>query len=283
MKKTFGLFFGALLASGLIAQTTNTTPPSAASPATAYPPPPAKAEAKPASQKAAEKSAKKKSAPAKAAAKSPAKKLAEELRTIPLIPGTASVIASNVNVRGKAGFAGEILFRISKGATVTVIEEVMLKNSKEDEPSAWAKIAFPAGAHAWINGGFIDATNKTVKPKKLNVRGGAGENYSIIGTLEKGATIKEVQTKGDWMEIEAPPGAFAFVAAQYLKQEAPAIVSAPPTAPTPTPVTEPPPVAPTTEPPAPVVPTPPVVTPPVVKTAAPKASGVGGELKLKID
>ncbi|MSU57451.1 MAG: hypothetical protein EXS35_04600 [Pedosphaera sp.] len=236
------LFLGALLATSVLAQTTTSPVPTS---------PPPKAAAKSA-EKAAPKAAAKKSAPV------------EEFRTIPLVPGTASVIASNVNVRGKAGFVGEILFRVSKGASVTVIEEVKLKNSKEDEPSAWAKIGLPSGAHVWINSAFIDTTNKTVKPKKLNLRGGAGENYSIIGTLEKGAAVKEVQTKGDWMEIEAPPGAFAFVAAQYLKQEAPAIVSAPvppEPAPTPTPVTEPAPVAPTTEPPAPIVPTPPSLTP----------------------
>ena len=253
MKKNFCLMLGVLLTASLIAQTTN--PPATAS----TNPPPAKADSKAASKK---KTAKK--APPKSSAK-----LADELRTIPLVAGPASVIASNVNIRGRAGFIGEILFRINKGDNVTVIEEVRLKNSKDDEPSAWAKIALPAGARTWINTSFVDPTTKAVKPKKLNLRGGPGENYSVIGTLERGATVKEVSVKGDWMEIEAPPGAFAFVAAQYLKQEAaPAIVAAPTTTeppPTQAPVTEPPPVAATTTdttPPPPVVtPTPPTLAP----------------------
>lgn len=242
MKKNFGLLLGALLTTSLLAQT-----------------PPAKPETKPV--------AKSKAAPA---AKPVAKKtsLADELRTIPLVAGPAAVIASNVNVRGRAGLIGEVLTKISKGSMVTVIEEVTLKNSKADEPSAWAKIVLPPGARVFVNATFIDPATKTVKPKKLNLRGGAGENYSVIGTLEKGAAVKELSVKGDWMEIEPPSGAFAFVAAQYLKQEPPAIVVAPtpepaePT-PTPTPVTEPPAVAPvTTEPPAPAPAPAPVVPAP---------------------
>jgi uncharacterized protein YgiM (DUF1202 family) len=256
MKKNLCLLLGALLTTSLIAQT-NTTPPTTT-------PPPAKTETK---------AAPKKKAAAKSTAKAPAKKPVEELRTIPLVPGTASVIASNVNTRGKAGFAGEILFRINKGDTVTVIEEVKLKNSKEDEPSAWAKIALPAGAHAWVNTSFIES-NKTVKPKKLNVRGGPGENYSVIGTMERGAAVKEVSVKGDWTEIEPPPGAFAFVAAQYLKQEAaPAIVTAPKPPeqpPTSAPVTEPPPVAKTTTDTAPTATQPPEPPPtPATDTTPP--------------
>jgi uncharacterized protein YgiM (DUF1202 family) len=259
MKKNFCLFLGALLATSVLAQTTNLPP------APTSPPPPKKAGAKPAT--------KRKTAPAaKPAAKKPS--LADELRSIPLVPGPATVIASNVNVRGRSGLLGEVLTRITKGSTVTVIEEITLKHSKENEPSAWAKIASPAGARVYVNASFIDPATKTVKPKKLNLRGGAGENYSVIGTLEKGAAVKEISVKGDWMEIEPPAGAFAFVAAQYLKQEAPAIVAAAPKpaepAPTPTPVSEPAPVAaPTTEPPATTLtPAPPVTTPAPAPTPA---------------
>src|ERR1019366_2762818 len=98
--------------------------------------------------------------------------------------------------------------------------------------------------------------------EKLNLRSGPGENYSVIGILQRGDALKEVTTQGDWTEIEAPASAYAFVATQYLKQEA----SAPPTPtpaspePPPTPKTVPlaPPVAPAAQPP----PAPAVVAPP---------------------
>lgn len=238
MKKNLCLLLGVLLALGVSAQTNTNLPPISS-------PIPAK----------------KKSAAKAAPKKTPA---AAELRSIPLVPGTASVVASNVNVRGRAGLIGEVLSKINQGDTVTVIEEITLKRSKNDEPSAWAKINLPSGAHVWVNAIFIDEATKTVKPKKLNLRGGPGENYSIIGSLEKGAAVKEIQTRGAWVEIEPPAGAFAFVAAQYLKQETPA---APVPEPTPAPVVaavpEPATIAATTTE-TPTVPTTPPPTQPVV-------------------
>src|SRR5207249_707183 len=164
--------------------------------------------------------------------------------------------------------------RLTKGQTVMVLDEVTLKNSGPDEPSAWAKILLPPGAHVWVNTSFVDRTNKTVIPKKLNVRSGPSENHSVLGTLKRGDAVKEINVKGDWIEIEAPADAYAFVAAQYLKQEPPSVATttAPEPAPAPTTVPEPTPVAaPPAETPAPA----PVTTPatnapaPVVAEPAP--------------
>jgi len=175
-------------------------------------------------------------------------------RKRPLIAGPAIVIASNVNVRGQAGLKGEVITRVTKGQSVVVLEEVTLKKSAPDEPSAWAKIVFPTNGHVWVSGSFIDASNKTVVPKKLNVRGGPGENFSVLGTMKRGDAVQQLGAKGDWLEIEAPADAYAFVAAQYLKQEPaaqPPVASTEP-APAPATVAEAQPIAtPPTETPAP--------------------------------
>jgi uncharacterized protein YgiM (DUF1202 family) len=160
---------------------------------------------------------------------------------VPLVAGPAVVDANHVNVRGQAKLKSEIVARLNKGQPVTVLEEITHNLSAPDEPSAWAKILLPTNAHVWVNTPYIDATNKTVIPKKLNLRSGAGENYSVIGQLAHGDPIKDLGTKGNWTEIEAPTNAYAFVAAQFLKQEAPGTTPAAP--PTPTTVTEPPVVA----------------------------------------
>ena len=52
-----------------------------------------------------------------------------------------------------------------------------------------------------MNAKYIDATNNVVTAKKLNLRGGPGENYSVLGVIEKGAAVTTVTTKGDWMQI----------------------------------------------------------------------------------
>ena len=146
-------------------------------------------------------------------------------KPIVLVPGPATITGDNVNVRGRASFAGEILKRLKKGDAVNVIEQVYLARPKANEPAQWAKIGYPAGANVWVHSAFIEATNSAVKPKRLNMRGGPGENYSIVGVLAQGDSVKEISRKGVWIEIAPPDKAFAFVAAEYLKQDvtAPAV------------------------------------------------------------
>ncbi len=203
--------------------------------------------------------------------KKAAKKVALIEPTVALLPGTAEVAVSNLNVRGQAGLKGDFITHVSKGEMVTVLSQITLDKHKPDEPAQWAKIVVPASAHVWVNATFIDATNKTVLPKKLNLRAGPSEYHSVLGVIERGTVVNEIKTKGNWMQIDAPTNAFAFVAAMYLKQEASGTMATnvPPSAetePTPTPVEEAPPIVtePTNPPPAAEpepAPAPPVVAP----------------------
>ncbi|MGH7953927.1 MAG: SH3 domain-containing protein, partial [Limisphaerales bacterium] len=167
--------------------------------------------------------------------------------TVALVPGPAEVAANRVNVRGQAGLKGEVIARVKKGEVVTVLSQMNLKKHRADEPAQWAKIALPPGAHVWVDSQFINPADKTVEPKKLNLRAGPGENYSVIGTIERGTPVTEIAARGKWAEIEPPAGSYAFIAAMYLKQEASGTlaVNPPPsteTEPTPTPVPEPEPI-----------------------------------------
>lgn len=218
------LTLGVMLAMSAVAQNnTNTLPPIPA-------PSPAVAPAvEPAPSAAPVKHKNKKH---KAAA--PAKAITEP--TAALVPGPAEV-AANINARGQAGLKGEVVAHLKKGDAVTILGQINLDKHKADEPAQWAKIALPSSTHVWINSKFIDAASKTVSAKKLNMRGGPGENYSVLGVLERGTAVNEITTKGDWMQIDPPGNSYAFVAAMYLKQEAPA--PAPQPAPAPTPVPEP--------------------------------------------
>jgi uncharacterized protein YgiM (DUF1202 family) len=268
MKLNVCFLFGAMLSTTLLAQqVTNAPAPAPTATPAPVPAPVTNAPAAPALSPAADamtgsvtnapapkaaKSAKKTAVKEKAAAQPAAKKKPlAEVKTTPLVPGPAVVIASNVNVRGQAKLKSEVVTKVTKEQQVTVLEEIVKSNSAVDEPSAWAKVVLPQGARTWVNAAFIDATNKTVIPRKLNVRSGPGENYSVLATLARGDAVKELATKEGWLQIEPPANAYAFIAAQYLKQEAaaapPATVAATTPGPaepaTPTPVTEPPAVA----------------------------------------
>jgi SH3-like domain-containing protein len=320
MKKKFGLLLAGILATSLVAQPGPGGPPPlplpggtsapvsvpvetpAAAPAPSTPPPavpsdisaPAPANtstnkpAKKTAKKKSEKAAKKSTADKKAAAKSDKKELTPSAAPLALNqPAVAS--QKNVNVRGQANINSEVVAHLKQGDAVTVLEEITLKHPKTDEPAKWAKVALPAGTHVWVNSSFLDA-NKTVKPAKLNVRTGPGENYSVAGLLHKGDAVKEVSTKGEWTEIEAPANAYAYVAAHLLAPKPPggpelAAANPPPAAPpTPAEIASSPTIAP---PPVeqPVVPPPtappveqPVVTAPV---ATPPPAPVVEETPVK--
>ena len=314
MKTNCWLLLGTMIATSAVAQvktpapsTLPAIPPPAlttpAAPATIVAPvetktnAPAKKPVIKAKKKAIVKKTAKPAAPSTAAKPVAKKAKASTAPTAPvtLVPGTATVTSEKVNLRGQAGLKGEVVGHAKKGDTVTVIAEINLDKHAADEPAQWAKIALPTGTKVWINSKFVDATNKVVTAKKLNLRGGPGENFSVLGNLEKGAAFTPVTSKGDWTQIETPANAFAFVAANFLKQEgapteplkptepakvitAPEPLHAPETTNT---VTEPPAIVPSpaptvTEPPAPTATTPPPTTPaiPVVTNPAPAAEVV---------
>ena len=147
---------------------------------------------------------------------------------VSLVPGPAEVKA-NINARGQAGLKGEVVSHLKKGETVTVLDQINLDKHKANEPAQWAKIALSSTTHVWIKSSYIDAANKTVTAKKLNLRAGPGEHFSVLGVIERGTAVNEITSKDGWTQIDPPNSTYAFVAAMYLKQEAQAAPVAPPT------------------------------------------------------
>ena len=251
MKIKFGLILATMLSTGVMAQVVTNAPTAdatVAAPVMPLTPPDATTNAVPKVKKTAKKkTAKKVAAKKKSEDKAAAPATRETAPAAPLVPNEPAVAKqNNVNIRGQAHINSEVIGHLKKGDTVTVLEAVTLKHPATDEPANWVRIALPATMHVWVNTAFIDATNQTVSARKLNLRTGAGENYSVIGLLHKGDAVKPVKTKGDWTEIEAPTNAFAFVAAHLLSHKEPEPV-------VPQPVVQPtPPVAAIVENPAPI-------------------------------
>ena len=134
---------------------------------------------------------------------------------ITLVPGPAEIIVSNVNVRGQAGLKGEVVAHVKVGDTVTVLSQINLDKHKADEPAQWAKILLPASTKIWVNAEFIEPTSKTVRPKKLNLRAGPSEDYSVLGVIERGTPVSEIITRNGWMQIETPTNAYGFLCLLY--------------------------------------------------------------------
>jgi len=172
----------------------------------------------------------------KSAVKKPAAKAAATVAPI-FNPEPGAARQNNVNVRGQATLNSEVITHLKKGDAVTILQEVTVKKPKQDEPARWYRISLPPEVQVWVHASFVDTNASTVKASKLNLRGGPGENYSIVGRLEKGASVKTVAAKDDWLKIETPTNAFGFVAAHLIEKtpalpvtpKPPEIVVAPPT------------------------------------------------------
>lgn len=268
----FAVLSFSLLAETILAQAPVAAPQDAQPPVIPAGDTPAPLATKPDSKTAAKKTEAKKKKTAAKPAPEPAKPASA------LTAGPAVAREKNVNVRAQAAINSEIVTHLKRGDIVTVLEEITIKKPKVDEPGRWARIALPAGTVVWLNTQFINADTKAVIPKKLNLRSGPGENYSILGRIEKGTVVKTVETKGEWTKIEAPTNSYAFVAAHLLSTDpadlgpalakanppAPAVVAPPPPPPVEVAVVTPTPVTPPAESltPPPVTPVPVVVAPP---------------------
>jgi SH3-like domain-containing protein len=132
---------------------------------------------------------------------------------------SATINRNHINVRAAPSVNSEVVTRLQKGDKVTFLEEITVEKPKKDEPAKWAAIKLPPGAKVWVFTGFLN--DHTVKSPRLNLRAGPGENYSVLGRLERGAEVKEIRTMDQWMEIEPPDNARAYVDASYIDRAKP--------------------------------------------------------------
>jgi uncharacterized protein YgiM (DUF1202 family) len=133
---------------------------------------------------------------------------------------SATINRNHINVRAAPSVNSEVVTRLQKGDKVIFLEEIPVEKPKKDEPAKWAAIKLPEGAKVFVFTGFLTEDHK-VKSPRLNLRAGPGENYSVLGRLERGAEVKEIRTTDQWMEIEAPESARAYVDASFIDRGKP--------------------------------------------------------------
>lgn len=121
--------------------------------------------------------------------------------------------SSNLNVRNSAG--GNVISSLQKGTAVTVVEV----------DRAWSRISTPI--KGWVSTAYLSATSvNTIKTttaaipssgvvkvnSSLNVRTGAGTNYSIVKSLKNGTNIFIYESKNGWYRI----GTNLWVSSKYI-------------------------------------------------------------------
>ena len=161
--------------------------------------------------------------------------------------GVGTINGMRVSARGKATIFSALVFQFNKNEPVNIVEEININNPKAGEPRKWLRVQVPADAGVWVHADFLSTpfkknaqdangqpvvfTYAKVKANMLNVRGGAGEHFPIIGKHAAGA---EVQISGrrneKWVELFAPANTTVYVAAQFVtrKQINEGVVEIPP-------------------------------------------------------
>lgn len=57
---------------------------------------------------------------------------------------------------------------------------------------------------------------KIVTANTLNIRDGAGKEYTVIGQIHKGEKVNAIYELGDWTEIQTEDSIIGFVASEFL-------------------------------------------------------------------
>ena len=152
-------------------------------------------------------------------------------------PEGAVVMGNRANLRAAPSINADVVGTLTKGESVTVLEKIPVVNPQPDEPTAWARVHLPASVKVWVFAAFVDEKSGAITAQDVKVRTGAGKNYPAVGELNQGALVSPVRTVDGWTQIQPPPGATAFVAADLLlagaalPPETPAKVVPPPPSP----------------------------------------------------
>ena len=122
------------------------------------------------------------------------------------------ITGDSVNFRSGAGTNYSSIGKLNKGDKIEYL----------GESGSWVKARY-SGKTGYVYGSYVGeytSTNtKYVTATTLNVRSGAGTNYSIIGTLSNGTKVEVISTTNGWSKIKYN-GSTGYVSSQYLSSSA---------------------------------------------------------------
>lgn len=140
-------------------------------------------------------------------------------------PVAGTVNATRVNVRAGAGTKYEIVVTLSRGTALTIYEK----------QGDWLKIAYPEGQHCYIHprhlGGEMPVDmpfggmSREVTSDTAPVRVRNWDRSSIVGYVPKGATVNAIGMRGQWVKIDPPPTAYAWIFNRYVNLERPLVAA----------------------------------------------------------
>ncbi|MFA5087453.1 MAG: SH3 domain-containing protein [Candidatus Omnitrophota bacterium] len=140
-------------------------------------------------------------------------------------PFLGEITAKKVNVRAGQNENFEKINTLPAGEEVVVV----------DKSYSWYKIKLPLGSDAYVHSSYIKLLSNDigeVRGNRVNIRAGAGPNFSVLGQLRKGTKLRLEGKEQEWFKIEPLEGIYGWVSDQFVSfknKEIPAarVVSAP--------------------------------------------------------
>ena len=139
--------------------------------------------------------------------------------------GTLTITGSSVNVRSGAGTNYSVVTTVKKGASYTYSKETTVSGVK------WYYIKVNSSKSGWICGSYV-STSKSAQTSQdasgtlkitgssVNVRSGAGTNYSVVTQVKKGASYtysKQTTVSGvKWYYIKVNSSKSGWVCGSYV-------------------------------------------------------------------
>lgn len=117
------------------------------------------------------------------------------------------VTGSTLNVRSGAGTGYSKIATLYAGDGVKVLES----------SGNWYKVSSFSGKTGWVSRNYLTAgAYASVTASSLNMRAGAGTGYSLVGSLNFGASVKVNSVSGNWAHISSGSRS-GYVSLNYLK------------------------------------------------------------------
>ncbi len=121
----------------------------------------------------------------------------------------AKVLADRVNLRAGPGLKWETVGQAA-------VDDVLLVVKIEKE---WMKIVPPDDVDMWIYGDLVK--QGVVQGASVNIRAGAGINYTVVGKLNKDDDVEVREAKGEWLRVAPPKGSYLWISRSLVDLDGP--------------------------------------------------------------
>lgn len=128
----------------------------------------------------------------------------------------AEVTGNSVNIRAGANLNYEILGKLRKGSRIAIL----------DSAYGWHEIVLPEDCVVWIYKDYVSTRETPSAGKRVaggvtgdsvRIRAKPGLRCTVLSKADKGDEVIVVDSKGDWLAIEAPENCTGWVFADYAK------------------------------------------------------------------